>query len=55
MNESILFAIWLNNNCDVLYNCYEYNGKLYYIDSLTDLTDLYNIFKNSKYYKDSTE
>jgi hypothetical protein len=55
MNEGILFAIWLNDNCNILYNCYHcfINDRLYYIDSLSDLTDLYDIFKISKYYKDS--
>ena len=57
MNESILFAIWLNDNCDILYNCYRYfvNDKLYYTDCQSDLNDLYNLFLNSDYYKKSTE
>jgi hypothetical protein len=55
MNESILFAIWLNDNCDILYNCYRcfIDDKLYYTDSLSDLNKLYDLFINSDYYKRS--
>ncbi len=47
MNESILFAIWLKINCtDLINNAYCYKSKLFYIDSLTDMKALFEIFKN---------
>lgn len=55
MNESILYAIWLKENCDFgsMRNMYVFDNHFYYIDSKTDMEILYSIFKESDYYKNS--
>lgn len=52
-NISILYAIWLNENCTMLYDFYDYQDNLYGINSLTDMQRLYDIFIESDYYKNS--
>ena len=39
------YAIWLKEKCrTTLYDCYEYEGRLYYIDNVKDMEKLLSIF-----------
>lgn len=47
MNKELLidYAIWLKEKCrTALYDCYKYEGHLYYIDSGKDMEKLLSIF-----------
>ena len=44
MKNAVIFSIWLRINCETdIIDAYTYKGKLYYIDSPSDMTELYEI------------
>jgi hypothetical protein len=53
MNELILYAIWLNENCEIFSSAYIYEDCLYYIDSINDMNNLHFAFKSSIYYENN--
>ena len=51
----ILYSIWLNTNCSLWQGAYGYYGRMYYTDSNSDMTDLFNLFMESDLYPKSED